>query len=271
MRREQTIRTAAPGTPFAEAPFEPFLRWRRAFDPCDPPSVAALNTWARAAGLALPDGRALRFIAATGKGVPALEYERRVAEAGEIATREGNHHDLCNARAWLAFPRTKAQLNALHVAAGDSASDNRRTRVRDAATLLDESGLLFVCADTGIVEGLRQHRWRATFWERRAEVEHVSRAFVVGHGLLARLVAPYPALTAKALVVPLDPSALPPGETGRTFVDAAAAAVVAGDDFSPARLAPLPVIALPGWSAGVPDGRIFDDATVFRPLRAAPR
>lgn len=267
------VRNAAPAGERAllDGPsFAPFARWHAALETCERPSLARLNAWAHESGLALPDGRALRFVTAPARRVPALAYERRVAEEAEIATREGNLHDACNALAWLAFPRTKAALNARHVAAGGAATANRRTRVRDAASLLDESGLLFVCTDADIVEGLRRHRWRETFWERQAEVERGTRAYAIGHGLLVKLLAPYLALTAKALVVSIDPAALPAGGEGCRQVDAAAAETVAQDDFSPARLAPLPVIALPGWSMGARSEQVFDNAAVFRPLRNTP-
>ncbi len=267
------VRNAAPAGERAllDGPaFAPFARWQTALETRERPSLAKLNRWAHESGLTLTDGRALRFVAAPARSVPALAYERRVAETGEIATREGNLHDTCNALTWLAFPRTKAALNARHVAAGGAVTANRRTRVRDAATLLDESGLLFVCADADIVEGLRRHRWRETFWERRAEVDRGTRTFAIGHGLLVKLLAPYPALTAKALVISIFPAALPPGGEGCRQVDAAAAETVARDDFSPARLAPLPVIALPGWSMGARSERVFDNAALFRPLRTSP-
>jgi hypothetical protein len=268
------VRSAAPAAERArlDGPaFAPYTRWRAALENCERPSLARLNAWAHEAGLALPDGRALRFVTAPARRVPALAYEQRIAEAGEIATREGSLHDTCNALAWLAFPRTKAALNARHMATGGAATANRRTRVRDAATLLDESGLLFVCANLDIVEGLRRHRWRETFWARRAAVDRGVRAFAIGHGLLVKLLEPYPALTAKALVVPLDPAVLPAGGAGCRLIDAAAAETVARGDFLPARLAPLPVIALPGWSMGARSERDFDNTAVFRPLRTSPR
>ena len=41
-----------------------------------------------------------------------LHYEQRIAERGEIATREGNWHDLLNALIWLRFPRTEKRAES---------------------------------------------------------------------------------------------------------------------------------------------------------------
>jgi len=88
---------------------------------------------------------------------------------------------------------------------------------------------------------------------------------VIGHGLAARLLRPFRALTAKVLVVPVEPSTLPDGEAAQAVVDTAAAALVAGHAFGPASLTPLPVAALPGWSDEGLGERLFDDVSVFRP------
>ena len=82
-----------------------------------PPPVAALAALARSRGLALPDGRPLTFAPASGGATAALDWERAIAATGCVRLREGSWHDAFNALAWLAFPRTKAALNAVHVAA----------------------------------------------------------------------------------------------------------------------------------------------------------
>jgi hypothetical protein len=241
----------------AHPAFAPYGAWL-ADD--EPPSLAALNAWAQAAALALPDGRALRFAEAAAPS--ALAYERSVAHAAVVPTRPGDRHDAFNALAWLAFPRTKAALNAVHVRAGAAATANGRGRDRDAATLLDESGLLLACADATLAEMLRAHRWRDLFVVRAAEVAATLVPFALGHGLLAKLARPYRALTAHALVLPLDAAV-----ATRQAVDAAAATAIAEPGFVPSRLTALPVAALPGWDGEGLGARLFDDASVFRPPR----
>lgn len=235
--------------------FSPYARWINALAGWNRvPSIAALNRVAHDEKLALCDGRALRFEAAAHRRTSALAYERRIADEGIIEFREGSWHDFANALAWLAFPRTKSALNAVHLRDGRGATANGRSRARDAATLVDEAGMIFVCPDPELVALLRAWQWRALFWERRDAVAARVTPFVVGHGLLDRLRAPLRALTAQALIVdPADGAA-----------DAAAAAQIAAPDFVPHRLQPLPVAALPGWDAESAGARLFDDRDVFR-------
>jgi hypothetical protein len=288
--------------------FAPIAHWLEA---STAPSVAMLNGWAREAGVALPDGRPIRFVAAPRARQSALEYERQITLHGEVATRPCNRHDYFNALAWLAFPLAKAALNAIHVSAescerrttgptreaqGDRSNRestleadarhptlhsrdkeaapaptaNARNRARDAATLLDENGVIVACADAGWLALWREHAWRELFWTRRADIPRMMRVVAIGHGLLQKLLRPFPAITARALVIPLDPASLPDDSSASAArLDAAAAAQLKafGPLFAPTALLRLPVAALPGWD---PDRdclgeRRFDDASVFRP------
>jgi hypothetical protein len=236
----------------------PCARW---LDAGRCPSLAALNGLARERALALPDGRPLAFVAARER-LQALEYERAIFARGEIATREGNRHDAFNAFAWLLFPRTKAALNAVHVRSAAAGTANTRNRARDAATLLDESGLLLGCADAGLAGLLRERAWRELFWTRRDDVVRSMRPRVLGHGLAEKLLAPYRALTAHVLLLDLPPE--PEVETDGAL-DAMAAAMIATPGFDPDWLTPLPVAALPGWDAERLGESLFDDLSVFRP------
>jgi hypothetical protein len=234
--------------PLTHPGWAPYLRWL-ARDAA--PALATLDAWAREAGLPL------RFVPSVAP-LSALAYERRIAERGEIPTREGIAHDLCNALAWLAFPRTKAALNAVHVREAATATPNERSRLRDAATLLDESGLVVACADRSLVEGWRRHAWRETFWLRRDDVGRDLAACVLGHGLLERLPRAHRGLTAKALVLDL------PAATPQADLDAAAADAIASG-ILPESLLPLPIAALPGWDREQLGAALFADASVFRP------
>jgi len=186
---------------------------------------------------------------------------------------------------WLRLPRTKAALNAVHVRAADAGTGNARNRARDAATHLDESGLLLACHDAGLAELLRAREWRALFWTRRHDVVDAMRPLVLGHGLAEKLLSPYRALTAHVLITGRAPerAAAPEGaeetslvdasEAGavdeaavdETAMDAEAAKRIAMPGFAPGLLLPLPVAALPGWDAEGLGERLFDDLSVFRP------
>jgi len=257
-----------PAGPGPHPAFGPFCRWWIPRPGAALPGLGLLNRWAREGALSLPSGLPLSFVPPLPGRASALDYERRIAAAGEIATRADNLHDVCNALAWLAFPRTKAALSAIHVASGRSKTGSGRDRCRDAATLLDESGMLVACANADLVGLWNAHRWREAFLERRDAVAASVRAVVIGHGLLAKLVAPYRSVTAKVLVVPVAAATLP-ADTVRLCgaLDAAAAARIAanGRAFDPESLLPLPVAALPGWDVEGLGARLFDDAAVFRP------
>ena len=232
------------------------------------PRVAALDAHARAAGLALPGGTRVAFVPASARHGSALDYERRIAASGEVALRRGSLHDFCNALAWLAFPRTKAALNAVHVAARPAPAAGSRARARDTATLLDESGMLVACADPERVRQWEAHAWRAAFGDIGEDGARPLRALAVGHGLLAKCVAPYRAITAHALVLPIPAEPLPDEPHAlAAALDAAAARQIeeSGDAWSPESLLPLPVAALPGWDRERLGARLFDDASVFRP------
>jgi hypothetical protein len=246
----------------------PFARWLVA-GRC--PDLSTLNGLARERGLALPDGRPLAFVAPRPR-LGALDYERAVAGRGEIATREGNLHDAINALAWLRFPRAKAALNAVHVRHAIAATANARDRARDAATLLDESGLLLCCIDPGLVALLRARAWSDLFWSRRDDVARGMQPRVLGHGLAEKLLLPYRALTAVVLVIGAAPDpAFMDGKGAladamdEDAVDAMAAAMIAAPDFGPDLLTPLPVAALPGWNKEDSGPGLFDDLSVFRP------
>jgi hypothetical protein len=93
---------------------------------------------------------------------------------------------------------------------------------------------------------------------------------MIGHGALAKCVAPFRALTARALVIPLAAAELPGGPQAlAAALDAAAAERLAraGAVFAPADLLPLPIAAIPGWDAEQLGSRLYDDASVFRPRR----
>jgi hypothetical protein len=217
----------------------------------------------------LADGRPLAFTAPRSPQ-RALDYERAIAAFGEIATRDGNLHDAFNALAWLRFPRTKAALNAVHARAVEGPAANARSRARDAATLLDESGLLLACTDPALEALLRAHAWRELFWTRRDDVAAAFRPLVLGHGLAVKLLSPYRALTAHVLVLNLprarvDPASPHGDAETAAILDADASAIIASAGFGRDLLAPLPVAALPGWDTENLDERLFDDLSVFRP------
>ena len=225
------------------------------------PELPQLNAWAGARGLALDNGTPLAFVAAT--RASALTYEQAIATRGQIGVRANTWHDVLNALVWLTLPRTKCALNARHVAAAAAPVRHARTRERDAATLVDESGLILACADDELVELLRRRAWQALFVTARARVEAAFVPLAVGHGMLDKLRRPWRGVTAHVLIVPVaagdpaDPAVI-------ATLDVAAAARVHAQPFDPSSLLPLPVAGLPGWDAEALGPRLYDDISVFR-------
>jgi hypothetical protein len=184
-------------------------------------------------------------------------YEVHLYESGEVQTRTGNRHDLFNALCWLAFPRTKARINALHAAAIPGEA-GRRGRLRDLLTIFDEGGALVACADASLNALIREFRWRELFWEARARVRSAMRFVVLGHATLEQALEPRSGITCKALFI--DPA---------RDADAQAAEWLARlpDDASPRLLAPLPVFGYPGWLPESEGAAFYDDRRYFRAPR----
>ena len=219
------------------------------------PSLERLNELAGEAGVRTASGRPVRFVP---PGQSDAYYEVRVHESGCVATRPDSLHDLFNALAWLAFPRTKAHINALH-AEEIPRERGRRGRRRDLLTLLDEGGALVQCADPRLIAMLRGFRWKALFWEERARVLREMRFLVLGHAILEQALHPWPGIACKAIFVAPHEDA-----------DAAAAEWLERlpPDATPQEMAPLPVFGYPGWYPGNDQPQFYDDARYFRPFRS---
>ena len=184
-------------------------------------------------------------------------YEIDVFETGRVSTRPESRHDLFNALAWLAFPRTKARLNALH-AAEIPREHGRRGRKRDLLTLLDEGGVIVECAEEELLALLRGFRWKELFWDNRARVLRAMRLAVLGHAVLEKALDPWPGVTCKALFVS-------PGSD----VDEAAARWLGAlpQDATPRGLAVMPVFGYPGWLPGSDAPGFYDVTRYFRPFK----
>jgi hypothetical protein len=224
-------------------------------------AVAAVNAAAAHAKLCNAHGRQIRFALPDAAGT--TPYESHIAQTGEVPTR-ANRHDLLNALVWLCFPRSKARLNALQARAIEVRGVGRgRGALRDAATLVDENGVLLVTQRADLVDVLRRHDWHSLFVEHRGAWHSEIRALVFGHALMDKLAAPYKGICGHALVVVLH------ADASFAAIDAAAAAALDAE-LAPQQLLPLPVLGIPGWAAN-DDLAFYADAQVFRPRRDARR
>lgn len=138
-------------------------------------------------------------------------YEIHVFETGRVHTRPDNWHDLLNALVWLAFPLTKARINAMHAAA-IPAEGGKRGPLRDLLTIFDEGG--------AIAAG--------------------ERITIFGHATMEQALQPRPGITCKVLSLP-----------GRDAMDVEAAAALAAlaPHGTPKHLPTRPLFRELGWMA----------------------
>lgn len=214
-------------------------------------SLEELNFLAEEKKIRTESGKALRFVP------PAPSdpyYEVQLFETGRVQTRSDNRHDLLNALAWLAFPKTKARINAMHAAEiprEQQANGGRRGRVRDMLTIFDEGGAIAACG-ADVAQLVREARWPELFLERHRDL----RIVVVGHAVLEQALEPHPGITCKVIF------ANPAGD-----LDAQAATWLATEGKSPRDLPPLPVFGYPGWIEGGGRAEFYADSRYFRPAR----
>ncbi len=217
----------------------------------------ALSSVARDRDIATGLGLPIEFVAPDDAGGAA--YEAHIAATGRVPTRD-NAHDLFNALVWLAFPLTKAALNARQaVEIARDGIHGRRGPVRDAATLIDESGLL-LAADEAACTALIRLDWDFLFGAQRARWGRDWMPFAFGHALIEKLQAPYKALTAAVVCVPLSGARV-------AQADEAAAQWVRGIAIAPSLLGHLPVLGIPGWWPANDAPDFYADRGVFRAAR----
>lgn len=224
----------------------------------DFPDGARLTALAAARGVRNGQGVAVGF-SAPSETLKAADYELRIWRTGTVPVDLSTRHDRLNALVWLTFPRFKAALNASHARTllAEPGEALRRGRRRDALTLLDEMGLL-VTGPADLLQCLAARAWQDLFVRQRERVKTQMSFTAVGHGLMEKALAPYPALTAKCLLLEAAPA------PGLPDLDAAAALTLRRIA-SPAQLPPLPICGIPGWSDANARAGFYDDPAIFRP------
>lgn len=226
--------------------------------------AATLTAEAQALGLVTGSGQPLTFVPPGGEG----SYEAQAYRDGRVETRPDNWHDLFGAYVWLAFPRSKAVLNRRHwqaLATEQVPGSGRRASVRDALTQFDECGVVVLCTDMSLWQGIRAHRWREVFAERRPEVAQHLRFLLYGHGSYDALRTPFIGLCGKALC--LEVAALPANVAEQVaLADGLLAELFAREALQRHRWQPLPLLGIPGATADNEDPAYYDDTRQFRPL-----
>lgn len=200
-------------------------------------------------------------------------YEKHIFETGMVSTREGNWHDLFNAFVWCRLPHMKSAMNALHYKRLGEEKDGRRGRLRDALTLLDESGVIVLGSNREVLQALVARDWTRAFFSQPDAWRKELRVVVCGHALLEKFLKPYKAITAHALLLCLDEGGpCLPRKMALTAVDESLSRDLLSGRLldSSASLSPLPLMGIPGW-ATQQDQAFYDDDDVFRPARKEQR
>jgi len=210
-------------------------------------------------------GQPIRFVAADSS---PLSYEVRVYRRGEVETRPDNWHDLFNALVWMTFPRTKAALNALHVAHVDDRTRGAgRGPVRDAATQFDESGIVVLSADAELLDLLMRRCWKTLFWDRRADVITRMRFLVFGHGLYDALRTPFYRMCGRAALIEAAIEIIAGDVAGQcAHADGVLAQRFASGAYPrPRTLMALPLLGIPGVTKESECPAYYEDREQFQP------
>ena len=220
----------------------------------DDPSVhQALQT-------AAPQGAPVVFVPQS--ALPeGTAYEQHIWDTRRVPTRD-NLHDFFNGLVWLQFPRTKRRLNQLQAQA--IAADGVqavRGPLRDAVTVFDENGALLQAPDA-LRDALRARDWERLFIDLRP-LWAEARLVLFGHALLEKLVFPRKPIVAHVFHAPVAMNSI-------ADMDSWLADQMEASAWSTKPFTPLPVLGVPGWWPANEAPGFYDDAQVFRPLRAAP-
>ena len=220
----------------------------------DDPSVhQALQT-------AAPQGAPVVFVPQS--ALPeGTAYEQYIWDTRRVPTRD-NLHDFFNGLVWLQFPHTKRRLNQLQAQA--IAADGVqavRGPLRDAVTVFDENGALLQAPDA-LRDALRARDWERLFIDLRP-LWAEARLVLFGHALLEKLVFPRKPIVAHVFHAPVAMNSI-------ADMDSWLADQMDASAWSTKPFTPLPVLGVPGWWPANEAPGFYDDAQVFRPLRAAP-
>lgn len=168
------------------------------------PDVGTLNSVCDESGgrVVNCNGQRIRFVLQTGKPDSFEEgFEPRAFLRGEVMMRPDNWHDLFNALVWMVFPKSKAAINARHVASLQEQNDRQRSPAGDALTLFDEDGMVVLSGNEQLLELLRDFRWKELFWAQRDAVQAEMRFLLFGHALYEKALNPFIGMTAKSILL----------------------------------------------------------------------
>lgn len=223
----------------------------------------------------LLSGKPLCIVAQDGKPHSfADHYAPRIYLSGEIQTRTENWHDFFQYLTWFIFPRSKAEINALHLPRARQRLDNgesgRRTPLENMLSLFDEGGAVIAASDPSLLRLIREFRWKELFWKRRDEVAGKLHCITFGHAIYEKGLTPYLGMTANTLLLEVEAAyfSQPLSERLQQIDTRLAAIFRDGTRYSqPKDLQPFPILGMPGWDAANSHESYYDNTRYFRPGR----
>ncbi|GAB2544540.1 DUF3025 domain-containing protein [Rhodanobacter koreensis] len=240
----------------------PLQAWREYADLLEGPHWPTLD----ALNALWPGDARTRFVAQDHQLLAdGLHYEQRIAERGQIATREGNWHDLLNALVWLRYPAIKQALNRRQMAEIARMGPKDRSRPQYAMTHFDEAGVIVVLQGPALLALWDVHDWQGLFWQQRqAWLDGSIQLTLFGHALLEHALNPDKLLVGKALVF-LAAGGTDLGQASTRCAEAIAAGQLLNN---PLELRPLPLAGIPGWHPGNVDEAFHLATACYQPRRA---
>lgn len=195
-------------------------------------------------------------------------YESGIYLTGQVPTRVKNWHDFFNALVWQIFPHAKSALNQLHYQAQLvelSNQDRNRCKLRDAATLFDESGVIVACSQAALIQLIRDFEWKELFWRQRKAVLSSMRFFVFGHGLYEKALNPYAGMTGKTVIFNVPEAFFAQDLPAQLCaIDAMLELYLLQTLLSSSDLVPVPLLGYPGWIGDNDSEVYYENKQYFR-------
>ncbi|MCC5450165.1 DUF3025 domain-containing protein [Rheinheimera sp. UJ51] len=228
------------------------------------PTLVQLNHWLGQSDYRLVDDALLQ---ADGR-----YYEAFIFATSHIPTRAENWHDLFGGLIWGLFPKTKRQINQLHISEMAIHGQQQRSKIRNKLTLLDECGVLIALEPSAQAhrQWLQQHAWRRSFWQQRHDWQHAIVPVIFGHAIYEMATQPFIGLTAKTWFIDVPTGFSQWALTDRyTFLDEKLSQQIAntGQLLNNDQLTPLPLLGLPGWYADNNAEVFYANTEYFRPRK----
>jgi len=199
-----------------------------------------------------------------------LYYEERIYLEAQVPTRPCSWHDFFNAIIYILFPKLKQEINRLHYQDIVSSGKIKRTKCRNALTLLDECGVIIAYSDERLITPLTEQFWQQAFVDNRQVWGQHIEGFIIGHANYEKALAPYIGFTAKALYIKVAPDFFDLDKLSQyRQLDHLIVQDLEQLMVDNRHLYPLPILGIPHWWADNTNPTFYDNLDYFRPKRMA--